>query len=49
MKIFSAIAVTVSQSGVGVLRYLGVLILTVYAALAVFILAVLLPVAIASR
>lgn len=45
----AAIAVTVSQSGVGVLRHLGVLILTVYAALAVFILAVLLPLAIAAR
>jgi proton glutamate symport protein len=45
----AAIAVTVSQSGLGVLRHLGVLILTVYAGLAVFILAVLLPLAIASR
>lgn len=45
----AAIAVTVSQSGVGVLRHLGMLILTVYAALAVFILAVLLPLAIGAR
>lgn len=45
----AAIAVTVSQSGIGVLRNLGTLILTVYAGLALFILAVLLPLAIASR
>jgi proton glutamate symport protein len=45
----AAIAVTVAQSGLGVLRHLGVLILTVYAALAVFILAVLLPLALAAR
>lgn len=45
----AAIAVTVSQSGLGVLRQLGVLILTVYAALAVFIGLVLLPLALASR
>ncbi|MEX2178000.1 MAG: dicarboxylate/amino acid:cation symporter [Gemmatimonadaceae bacterium] len=44
----AAIAVTVSQSGVGVLGRLGVLILTVLAALAVFILAVLLPLAVVS-
>ena len=41
----AAIAVTVAQSGLGVLRHLGVLILTVYAALAVFVLVVLLPLA----
>jgi proton glutamate symport protein len=41
----AAIAVTVSQSGLGVLRHLGVLILTVYGALVVFILGVLLPLA----
>jgi proton glutamate symport protein len=45
----AAIAVTVAQSGVGVLRYLGVLILTVYVALAAFILLVLLPLAIIAR
>ena len=45
----AAIAVTVSQSGIGVLRNLGTLILTVYAGLALFILAVLLPLAIVSR
>lgn len=45
----AAIAVTVAQSGVGVLRYLGVLILTVYAALAVFILLVLVPLAVMAR
>lgn len=41
----AALAVTVAQSGLGVLRHLGVLILTVYAGLAVFILLVLLPLA----
>jgi len=45
----AALAVTVSQSGIGVLRQLGVLILACYAALAVFILAVLLPLALANR
>jgi proton glutamate symport protein len=45
----AAIAVTVSQSGLGVLRHLGILILTVYAALAVFILGVLLPLALLQR
>lgn len=45
----AALAVTVSQSGVGVLRFLGVLILTCYAALLVFILAVLLPLALVNR
>ena len=45
----AAIAVTVSQSGLGVLRQLGVLILTCYAALIVFILGVLLPLAIFAR
>ena len=45
----AAIAATVSQSGLGVLRQLGVLILTVYAGLALFILAVLLPLALFSR
>lgn len=45
----AAIAVTVSQSGLGVLRQLGVLILTVYGGLAVFILAILLPLAVLSH
>jgi proton glutamate symport protein len=45
----AAIAVTVAQSGLGVLRHLGVLILTVYAALAVFILCILLPLALLAR
>lgn len=44
----AAIAVTVSQSGLGVLRPLAVLILTVLAALAVFIVGVLLPLAVVS-
>ena len=42
----AAIAVTVGKSGVGVLRNLGVLVLTLYGALVVFIVFVLLPVAI---
>jgi proton glutamate symport protein len=41
----AAIAVTVGTSGIGVLRHLGVLILTLYAALIVFIVAVLIPIA----
>jgi proton glutamate symport protein len=45
----AAIAVTVSQSGLGVLRQLGSLILTVYLALAAFILFVLLPLALLAR
>jgi proton glutamate symport protein len=45
----AAIAVTVAQSGLGVLRHLAVLILTVYAALAIFILGVLLPLALIAR
>jgi proton glutamate symport protein len=45
----AAIAVTVSQSGLGVLRNLAALILTVYAGLAVFILLVLLPLAVFAR
>lgn len=40
----AAIAVTVSQSGLGVLRNLGVLVLTLYGALIVFVLLVLVPV-----
>jgi proton glutamate symport protein len=42
----AAIAVTVGQSGLGVLRNLGVLVLTLYGALIVFVLFVLLPIAI---
>jgi proton glutamate symport protein len=45
----AAIAVTVSQSGLGVLARLGVLVLTVLAALAAFILLVLLPLALIAR
>ncbi|HEY8795720.1 MAG TPA: dicarboxylate/amino acid:cation symporter [Gemmatimonadaceae bacterium] len=45
----AAIAVTVGTSGLGVLRHLGVLILTLYAALIVFVLAVLVPVALLAR
>lgn len=45
----AALAVTVSQSGLAVLRQLGVLILVCYAALAVFILGVLLPLALINR
>jgi proton glutamate symport protein len=41
-----AIAVTVGKSGIGVLKNLGVLVLTLYGALVVFILFVLLPIAI---
>jgi len=44
-----AIAVTVGQSGLGVLRNLGVLVLTLYGALIAFVLLVLVPVAIAFR
>jgi proton glutamate symport protein len=45
----AAIAVTVAQSGVGVLRNLGVLVLTLYGALVVFVIAVLIPVMILFR
>lgn len=41
----AAIAVTVGKSGVGVLRNLGVLVLTLYGSLVVFALVVLLPIA----
>src|SRR5829696_3740437 len=41
----AAIAVTVGHSGIGVLRNLGLLILTLYGALVVFMLGVLLPIA----
>ena len=42
----AAIAVTVGRSGLGVLRNLGVLVLTLYGSLIVFALVVLLPIAI---
>ena len=45
----AAIAVTVGQSGIGVLRNLGILVLTLYGALVVFVLAVLVPVAVIFR
>ena len=45
----AAIAVTVGTSGIGVLRHLGMLILTLYAALIVFVLLVLVPVALIAR
>ena len=45
----AAIAVTVGTSGLGVLRHLGALIVTLYAALIVFILLVLVPVALIAR
>jgi proton glutamate symport protein len=43
----AAIAVTVGKSGLGVLRNLGVLVLTLYGALIAFVLFVLIPVALA--
>jgi proton glutamate symport protein len=45
----AAIAVTVGTSGVGVLRHLGMLILTLYVALIVFITCVLVPVILIAR
>ena len=45
----AAIAVTVGHSGLGVLKNLAMLILTLYAALVVFMLVVLLPVALLAR
>jgi proton glutamate symport protein len=45
----AAIAVTVGKSGLGVLRNLGVLVLTLYGALIAFVLFVLVPVAIAFK
>jgi proton glutamate symport protein len=45
----AAIAVTVSKSGLGVLRNLGILVITLYAALIVFVLLVLVPVMIIAR
>ncbi|MFL5617717.1 MAG: dicarboxylate/amino acid:cation symporter [Gemmatimonadaceae bacterium] len=45
----AAIAVTVGRNGLGVLRPLGVLVGTLYGALVVFVLVVLLPIALAAR
>ncbi len=45
----AAIAVTVGKSGLGILRNLGFLVATLYAALVVFVLLVLVPVALVSR
>ena len=45
----AAIAVTIAQNGLGVLRNLGVLVLTLYAALIVFVVAVLVPVMLVAR
>ena len=45
----AAIAVTVGTSGIGVLTHLGLLIITLYLALIVFIVAVLIPVALLAR
>jgi proton glutamate symport protein len=45
----AAIAVTIGQSGLGVLVNLGKLVLTLYVALVVFIVAVLVPVAVLAR
>ena len=45
----AAIAVTISKSGLGVLRNLGILVLSLYGALIVFVLFVLVPVMIVAR
>jgi proton glutamate symport protein len=45
----AAIAVTVGKSGIGVFKYLGLLVLTLYGALIVFVLFVLLPVALIAK
>ena len=45
----AAIAVTISKSGLGVLRNLGILVLALYGALVVFVLFVLVPVMIIAR
>ena len=45
----AAIAVTIGQSGIGVLKNLGILVLTLYGALVVFVLVVLVPVAVLFR
>jgi proton glutamate symport protein len=49
LGIGAAIAATVSKSGLGVLKNLGILVLTLYGALVVFILLVLVPVIIIFR
>ncbi|MEP6621662.1 MAG: dicarboxylate/amino acid:cation symporter [bacterium] len=49
LGIGAAIAVTVGRSGVGVLKNLGVLVLTLYGSLVVFAVVVLLPIALAAR
>jgi proton glutamate symport protein len=45
----AAIAVTISKSGLGVLRNLGILVLSLYGALVIFVLLVLVPVMIIAR
>jgi proton glutamate symport protein len=45
----AAIAVTISKSGLGVLRNLGILVLSLYGALIVFVLLVLVPVMMVAR
>jgi len=45
----AAIAVTVGKSGIGVFKYLGLLVLTLYGALIVFIVFVLVPVALIAK
>lgn len=45
----AAIAITIGHSGLGVLRNLGALVLTLYGALLVFVLVVLLPVALIAK
>ena len=45
----AAIAVTVGRNGLGVLRPLGILVGTLYGALVVFVLVVLLPIAVVAR
>ena len=45
----AAIAVTISKSGLGVLRNLGILVLSLYGALIIFVLLVLVPVMIIAR
>src|SRR5690242_4825977 len=45
----AAIAVTISKSGLGVLRNLGILVAALYGALVVFVVAVLVPVMIVAR
>jgi len=49
LGIGGAIAVTVGRSGIGVLQNLGILVLTLYGALVVFIVFVLLPIAIGTK